>query len=91
MYLFSVTFKWYERKKGPTHNIFKQKVNTAGQLPKAVREATNKFYKERTAKEKFDVKSMGLKIEVQFVGEVKEETKDASCSTSQTSDAQNQV
>ena len=69
--LWSVTFKWQCRKTGVTHNC----VREVGTLPVALARATRAFYKERTTKDRYDIKRAGLKTEVYFLRDVGKEEK----------------
>jgi hypothetical protein len=64
--LWSIEFIWQNRKTGPTHNVLREK----GSLPVALARATRAFYRERSTKDKFDIKRAGLKTAVRFVREV---------------------
>ena len=66
MKLWSIEFIWQNRKTGPTHNVVRER----GSLPVALARATRAFYRERTTKDRFDIKTAGLKTVVCFVRDV---------------------
>jgi hypothetical protein len=66
MKLWSITFRYQNRKTGPTY----QSTREVGTLPVALARATRAFYRERCTRDRYDLKRAGLKVEVVFVRNV---------------------
>lgn len=64
--LWSFDFAWQNRKTGPTHNV----VRASGTLPVALARATREFYRDRTTKDRFDIKKAGVKIQAYYLREL---------------------
>jgi hypothetical protein len=67
--LWSITFKYQNRKTGPAHHTLREK----GSLPVALARATRAFYKERTTKDRYDIKRAGLRTEIYFLRNVEKD------------------
>jgi hypothetical protein len=66
--LWNFEFVYQNRKTGPTHHIVSRK----GSLPVALGRATRAFYRDRTTKDRFDIKIAGLKVQVLYLREATE-------------------
>jgi len=71
MNLYSVRFRWFHRKFGAQDKLVRIE---APSVMSALRQTSKQFMKERSAKDKFDIKINGLRLELIFIKKIEKET-----------------